>query len=186
MVNELLDEAQVEANKVVLHRIMFSPGGLLQQIHSILSGAAHSKGLELFSTLDPNLQGEMYGDERRIRQIMTNLVANAIKFTKHGSIHVKVFSPDPEHWSIQVTDTGIGISKEHLQSIFEPFQQGDNAVTGDNRGIGLGLSITRQLVDLMNGRILVDSQVGKGTTFSVLLPIEKGSLWVSSDIGIQI
>jgi PAS domain S-box-containing protein len=173
MVNELLDQAQVEANRVILQRKSFAPVGLLQQITSALSGVARSKGLEFTASIAPDLPGELYEDERRLRQILTNLIVNAIKFTKQGRVMVRLLSVDRDHWGIQVSDTGIGIAREFQSSVFEPFKQADNAVTHENRGIGLGLSITKQLVEIMGGEIQFHSEVGKGTTFTVTLPIEK-------------
>ena len=121
---------------------------------------------------DPNLPHELHGDERRLRQIIINLVGNAIKFTKEGSVNVKFLRPTNEHWAIQVMDTGIGIPRDAQAYIFEPFRQVDSAITRDNRGIGLGLSITKQLVDLMGGRITLESEPGKGSAFTILLPIK--------------
>jgi signal transduction histidine kinase len=88
---------------------------------------------------------------------------------------VKLLYPAEDAWGIQVSDTGVGISRESRAIIFEPFRQVDNTITRDNRGIGLGLSITKQLVDIMNGRIVLESEPGKGSTFTVVLPIKKGS-----------
>jgi signal transduction histidine kinase len=145
----------------------------MQQITSAVVGTAHSKGLEFTTSIEPDLPHELCGDERRLRQIITNLIVNAIKFTKHGRVQVQLSVPDPAHWCIQVRDTGIGIPKEYHASIFEPFHQADNAVTHENRGIGLGLSITKQLVELMGGNIQLQSEAGRGATFRVTLPIEK-------------
>lgn len=173
MVNELLDEAQVEANRIVLKKKNFAPAELLEQITSSMERIARSKGLALVASIDPSLPDELLGDDRRLRQILTNLIVNAIKFTKKGQVQVDLSSPDPGHWIIQVKDTGIGISKEFQTSIFEPFQQADNAVTHENRGIGLGLSITKQLVELMGGKVMLESELGQGTIFTIILPIEK-------------
>jgi PAS domain S-box-containing protein len=173
MVNELLDEAQIQANTATLQENYFSPAMLLQQATSGMEIMAQRKGLEFSVSIDPYLPHELYGDDRRLRQILVNLIGNAIKFTKEGSVHVRLQSPDPGHWIMQVTDTGIGVPNEAHSSIFEPFQQADNAITRENRGIGLGLSITKQLVELMGGRIVLESQVGVGSTFTILLPIVK-------------
>jgi PAS domain S-box-containing protein len=172
MVNELLDEAQMSSNTATLMEKKFSPVELLQQATSGMDILAQKKGLEFSIRLDPALPEELYGDDRRLRQIILNLIGNAIKFTKEGSVQVGMSLPDLEHWKIQVTDTGIGIPKEAQAYIFEPFRQADVAITHDNRGIGLGLSITKQLVELMRGRITLNSEVGKGSTFTVLLPIK--------------
>ncbi len=175
MVNELLDEAQIRANTTVLQEKPISPVTLLEQASAGLEVLAQNKGLKFTTFLDPALPAELFGDERRLRQIIINLAGNAIKFTKEGEVCVKLLHPAEDVWEIQVSDTGVGISKESQEIIFEPFRQVDNAITRDNRGIGLGLSITKQLVDIMNGRIVLESEPGKGSTFTVILPIRKGT-----------
>ncbi len=175
MVNELLDEAQMRSGTSTLLEKMFSLPTLISQAVSGLDILAQKKGLGFSVSVDPGLPQEIYGDDRRIRQIIINLVGNAIKFTKEGSVCLKVSQPDQNYWEIQVTDTGTGIPKESQSYIFEPFRQANAAITRDNRGVGLGLSITKQLVELMRGRIMVESEVGKGSTFTVLLPINQGT-----------
>jgi PAS domain S-box-containing protein len=172
MVNELLDEAQLRSSNATLQERIFSPRQLVQHATSGLEILAQKKGLSFSSYIDPRLPEEICGDDRRIRQIIINLVGNAIKFTKEGNISLKVTRPEDDCWEIQVTDTGIGISKEAQAYIFEPFRQLQSAVTYDNRGVGLGLSITKQLVELMNGRILLESEPGRGSAFTVLLPLQ--------------
>jgi signal transduction histidine kinase len=154
-----------------LQEKMFSPFKLIQAAISGLDILAQKKGLSFSVQIDPNLPQELYGDDRRIRQIVINLIGNAIKFTKDGSVHLNVLKLDEHHWEIQVSDTGVGIPKEEQTVVFEPFRQLNSSVTRDNRGVGLGLSITKQLVDLMHGRIMIESEPGKGTTFFILLPI---------------
>ena len=171
MVNELLDEAQLRSSTATLIEKKFSPFKLIQAAISGLDILAQKKGLSFSVQIDPNLPQEIYGDDRRIRQIIINLIGNAIKFTKEGSVRLNILRPDEHHWEIQVTDTGIGIPKEEQAVIFEPFRQLSSSVTRDNRGVGLGLSITKQLVDLMHGRIVIESEPGAGTTFIILLPI---------------
>ena len=173
MVNELLDEAQLRSSTASLLESNFSSFKLIQGAVSGLDILAQKKGLKFSMQIDPNLPQEIYGDDRRIRQIIINLIGNAIKFTKEGSVHLNVSKADDNHWEIQVKDTGIGIPKEAQYSIFEPFRQVNKSVTPDNRGVGLGLSITKQLVELMHGRIIIESIEGKGTTFHVLLPLTK-------------
>src|SRR5258706_5395278 len=173
MVNELLDEAQITANTTILQEIAFSTEALLQQSISGMEILATKKGLQLKTSVEPSLPRELIGDERRLRQIVINLIGNAIKFTRAGSVSVNFLQPTKDYWEIQVADTGTGITKEAQSYIYEPFRQVDNAITRDNRGIGLGLSITKQLVDLMGGRITLESEIGKGSTFTILLPINK-------------
>lgn len=173
MVKELLDEAQIQANTSILKCRMFSPATLLQGAAAAMEILAQRKGLEFSTCIDPSLPQELYGDEHRLQQILINLTGNAIKFTKEGRVCISLLRSDPDHWTIHVKDTGIGIPKEAQSSIFEPFHQADNAITRDNPGIGLGLSITKQLVELMGGRIKLESEVGAGSTFEILLPIVK-------------
>ncbi|HSK88549.1 MAG TPA: histidine kinase N-terminal 7TM domain-containing protein [Anaerolineales bacterium] len=172
MVNELLDEAQLRSSAATLHETVFSPTTLIQQATAGMDILAQKKGLEFSSQVDPNLPQAIYGDDRRIRQIVINLIGNALKFTKKGSVHLNVTCQGDNYWGIQVIDTGIGVPAEAQETIFEPFQQVHSNLTNDNRGIGLGLSITKQLVELMNGKIVVESELGKGSTFTVLLPIK--------------
>jgi PAS domain S-box-containing protein len=175
MVNELLDEAQLSANTATLQEKPFSPSALLLTASAGVEMLAAKKGLQFKISVDGDMPMEIVGDERRLRQIMINLMGNAIKFTREGSVSVHLLRPTSEHWAIQVQDTGIGISEEAQGYIFEPFRQVDSAITRDNRGVGLGLSITKQLVELMSGRITLESEPGKGSTFTIILPISKGT-----------
>ncbi|HEU0291375.1 MAG TPA: histidine kinase N-terminal 7TM domain-containing protein [Anaerolineales bacterium] len=175
MVNELLDEAQLSANTARLQEKPFSPVALLGQACSGMEVLAAKKGLQLKATVEDGIPQELVGDERRLRQIMINLLGNAIKFTREGGVSIRLLRPTSEHWAIQVQDTGVGIPKEAQAYIFEPFRQVHSAITRDNRGVGLGLSITKQLVDLMGGRITLESSLGKGSTFTIFLPINRGT-----------
>jgi signal transduction histidine kinase len=112
------------------------------------------------------------GDSARLQQILVNLVNNAVKFTEAGSIHVQLSKSDERYWGISVTDTGKGIPKDEVEHIFDAFRQVEVTTTRVHGGFGLGLSIVKQLVNLMGGNISVDSEVGKGSTFSILLPFE--------------
>lgn len=171
MVNELLDEAQMQANTLTLHEKSFSPAALLKASTSGMEVLAQKKELQFISSLDERLPAELYGDEHRLRQIVINLAGNAIKFTKQGRVEVHFQCLEQNYWQIQVTDTGIGIPQEAQPHIFDPFRQVRQELTPDNRGIGLGLAITNQLVQLMNGKILLESAPGMGTTFIIVLPI---------------
>lgn len=173
VISDLMDQAQIEAKKLVLHFGECSPSELLQHLEEMMAVLAQKRGLTLRTILEPDVPGRVESDEQRLRQILINLVANAIKFTKQGEVRVRIFRPDPTHWAMQVSDTGVGVPEEAQATIFEPFQKVKSALTRDNRGIGLGLSITKQLIDLMDGQIVLTSQVGKGSTFLVTLPIHK-------------
>ncbi len=171
MVNELLDQAQIEAKTLVLHLRPFSPAAILRQVEASMSVLCRNKGLAFETCVEPELPEQLTGDDHRLKEIMINLAGNAVKFTQSGSVRIRLFVPGEGQWGIQVSDTGAGIPPEFQSTIFEPFRQVDNAITRENRGTGLGLSITRQLVELMGGSITLDSKVGKGSTFTVLLPL---------------
>lgn len=173
MVNELLDQAQIEARTMFLRSERFSPAALLQKVTARIGVLAHNKGLAFDTLISPDLPQELWGDERRLQQILINLAGNAVKFTKAGQVSIHLTRVDGTHWAMKVADTGMGIPAEAHRLIFEPFRQVDNAITRENRGTGLGLSITQQLVELMGGQISLHSEVGQGSTFTVLLPILK-------------
>jgi signal transduction histidine kinase len=111
------------------------------------------------------------GDSQRMKQILVNLISNAIKFTETGGVTVKIYKSDTSLWQMQVSDTGFGIPENAVQSVFEPFKQLPEANRIMRKGYGLGLSITKQLIRLMGGDITVESEVGKGTTFTATLPL---------------
>lgn len=173
MINDLLDEAHIESKTIRLYSDLFAPAKLLHEIETSMAILAGQKGLALTTSIASDLPEFLYGDEQRLRQILVNLVSNAIKFTNKGEIRVGFSSPDPAHWSLQVSDTGAGIPEEARAYIFEPFRQVDNEITHTNRGTGLGLSICKQLVELMGGQISVESKVEQGSTFTVVLPLKK-------------
>lgn len=175
MINDLLDEAHIESNTIRLYSDLFAPAKLLHEIETSMAILADQKGLTLITSIASDLPEFLYGDEQRLRQILVNLVSNAIKFTKKGEIRVGLSSPDPAHWSLQVSDTGAGIPEEARAYIFEPFRQVDNEITHTNQGTGLGLSICKQLVELMEGQINFESKVEQGSTFTVILPLKKNS-----------
>lgn len=171
LVNDLLDQAQMDRGTFKLHMVAFNPHTLVEQVLAELNPAAERKGLRLLSEVTPEVSDRLVGDAHRLQQIMTNLINNAIKFTEKGEVSVRIFIAGPEHWAIQVADTGPGIPAEARQIIFEPFKQIDNTITRKQKGYGLGLTIVKRLVTQMNGELYLDSEVGKGSTFTVLLPI---------------
>lgn len=171
MVNELLDQAQAESKSIILHNTQFKVSEMLQHVEANATILANKKWLTLRTTLDSNVPETLLGDRQRLQQILLNLTGNAIKFTKTGEVHIHIYCPDNKHWAMQVTDTGAGIPKEAQSYIFEPFRQVNNSITRENRGTGLGLSITKQLVEIMGGQITLESEIDKGSTFTILLPI---------------
>jgi PAS domain S-box-containing protein len=176
MVGDLLDEAQIGAGKLSIKPQIFKTSLLLETLHSTLDKIAADKGLALASRLDVNMPENIYGDHQRLQQILINLVNNAIKFTEKGGVQVSILRAENNHWKMEVIDTGMGIPEDEVPHIFETFRQASNSEmrTRQHGGFGLGLSIVKQLVELMNGRITVASQREHGSTFSVILPLETG------------
>ncbi|HMX18461.1 MAG TPA: PAS domain S-box protein [Anaerolineales bacterium] len=170
-VNDLLDQAQIESKSLSLHNAYFSPATLLSKISAPMSVLAEKKGLKFRTEISPSLPLELYGDEKRLQQVIINLAGNAIKFTSAGEVYINVSSPIPAYWAIEVRDTGVGIPENEQANIFEPFRQVSNSITRENRGSGLGLAIVRQLVELMGGQISLQSESGKGSIFTVTLPL---------------
>jgi signal transduction histidine kinase len=175
MVNNLLDRAQIEQGKVTLRNSQFAPADLIESTYSALNILAHTKGLELTSEITPDVPATLTGDVLRLQQILFNLTSNALKFTEHGSVQARIFVPDASHWALQVSDTGIGIPAEAQTEVFKSFWQADSSATRQYRGSGLGLSIVKELADLMGGEISLASQPGKGSAFTVIFPMETRS-----------
>jgi len=170
VVSELLDQSQIELGQLVLKERPFSPRELIKTVQNKCLPAAQLKGLELQTDLAANLPPTLIGDENRIEQILSNLVFNAVKFTETGHVLISARVQDADQWQIQVTDTGIGMDELAQTHIFEPFRQIDETTGRQFGGVGLGLSIVRQLVGAMNGSISVKSRVGVGSQFTVTLP----------------
>jgi signal transduction histidine kinase len=168
---ELLDQSKMEAGQLHLRLSEFSPKVLAQAVHSNNLPLALQKGLSMHIEVDPALPDVLIGDKARIEQILSNLVVNAIKYTQSGDILIHVRREGNTEWVLQVKDTGIGISEEDQAYIFEPFRQVDETVGRKFGGVGLGLSIVKQLVEAMDGAVSVESKVGLGSTFTVILPL---------------
>ncbi|MCB0194638.1 MAG: GAF domain-containing protein [Anaerolineae bacterium] len=170
LVNELLNQAKLDSERFSLTQETFSPEEVVQNVHTKMNVLAQNKGLELIAVIESDIPMAVTGDSNQVRQILVNLVSNAIKFTKQGTVTIRSYCPNPMHWALQVTDTGPGIPTEAQKYIFEPFRQIDGSITREHGGTGLGLSIVQQLTDLMGGHIKLDSHVGQGSTFTVILP----------------
>jgi signal transduction histidine kinase len=171
LINDLLDQAQMEAGKLTIKMAPVRPAELLDNLHSVMDQSAHDKNLKLTSEIDDNLPEVLNGDAARLQQILLNLVNNGIKFTEHGTVHVKLFSPYRNRWGIEVSDTGSGIPESEMPYIFETFRQVEGTATRVHGGFGLGLSIVKQLVHLMNGEISVKSKIDGGSNFTITLPL---------------
>ncbi len=174
LLNDMLDVAKLEAGRLAMESISFSLTQLLKDALTTMDMQAREKNLTLTLELAPGCADCYQGDPTRLRQVITNLVGNAIKFTKSGGVTLRVY-PEPgqnELLHFEVEDTGIGIPDDRLESIFEPFSQADTSTTRKFGGTGLGTTISKQIVGLMGGRIWVESELGQGSTFhfTVALP----------------
>jgi len=171
LVNDLLDQAQIEVGRLAFTITSFTPNELVEGAHSLMLGVAQAKDLRLTYEVAEDVPPTLSGDPQRLHQILVNLVNNAIKFTEHGTIHVRIYRPDADHWALAVSDTGAGIAPEAQLHIFEPFWQAEETATRSHAGVGLGLSIVKKLVDLMRGEIALTSELGHGSTFTITLPL---------------
>lgn len=176
VVNNILDFSKIDAGKLQIERLAFSPRRLLESVSDMLWDKARSKQLEMVFDLDPRLPDELYGDPLRIAQILLNFADNAIKFTAEGLIGVRVHMEERrgEQWmlSFEVQDSGIGIPAESLAEIFQPFEQLDSSTTRRFGGTGLGLAICAQLARLMGGQLVARSEPGVGSLFALALTLE--------------
>ena len=175
LLNDILDVSKIEAGKMELDREPFSVRECVEDSTRTLLAAAHFKGLTLSCEIDPRIPDSLIGDQNRIRQVLLNLVGNAIKFTDEGGVRVAVgMEPAPDSSLVAhfaVCDTGPGIPEDKRRVIFEPFRQADGSTSRRYGGTGLGLAISTGLVDIMGGRIWVESEVGCGSTFHFTAPL---------------
>lgn len=169
IINDILDFSKIEAGKLELEIIDFDLRGALDEVGDLMALRAHEKGLEFVSDIHHHVPLLLFGDPGRLRQILINLVGNAIKFTEKGeiAIHVSLEGKDSTHATIrfEIIDTGIGIPHDRMEQLFNPFSQLDSSSTREFCGTGLGLTISKQLSEMMGGRIGVESQEGKGSKF---------------------
>jgi two-component system sensor histidine kinase/response regulator len=169
IINDILDFSKVEAGRIDLEHTDLDLERVLGGVIAVVGQKAHEKGLELLVQLSPDVPTDLVGDPLRLSQVITNLVNNAIKFTDHGDVRVRVSlqqqTGDKVQLRFAVEDTGIGISAEQQAKLFQPFTQADASTTRKHGGTGLGLTISKRLVELMGGDIGIDSEAGVGTTF---------------------
>ncbi len=170
LIDSVLDLAKIEAGRIDIMYAPVSPRELASRWKAEVGVLAQQKHLTFDVTIDPELPDTLLGDEARLSQIALNLLSNAVKFTATGGIKLDIGVKD-ENWTLQVSDTGIGIPPHALNYIFEEFRQVDGTTTRMYGGSGLGLAIVRNLCLMMNGTVRVSSQVGKGSTFTVTLPL---------------
>jgi len=172
VLNDLLDFSKIEANKLSLENAPYRFDEIAERVERLHSLKAREKGLEFSVNCIGDCASARIGDDHRILQVMHNLVSNAIKFTDEGKVCVRVEAPDGDNdmARITVSDTGIGLSPEQIERVFEPFMQADVTTTRKYGGTGLGLAITKQLVEAMGGEVYVESALGEGARFTAIFP----------------
>ncbi len=177
IINDILDFSKIESGKMDIIEVEYEPFSMINDLTSIVCTRIGSKDIEFTMDISPDLPRKLKGDNIRIRQILINLLNNAVKFTAKGEVHLKLFGEDKGDGTFvmkaQVSDTGIGIKNEDLGKLFQSFQQVDSKRNRNIEGTGLGLAISQQLLRLMNGSISVESEYNKGSVFSFELPQEK-------------
>jgi two-component system sensor histidine kinase/response regulator len=170
IINDIIDISKVEAGHIQLETIDFDLNDIIEKLCDVMAIRAHEKGLELVYNIMPDVPTDLLGDPTRFRQILVNLIGNAIKFTEKGEVFIQIANQTLKKETVEllcsVTDTGIGMSAEQIETIFDPFTQADTSITRKYGGTGLGLAISKQLVELMNGHIKVESKPNHGSTFS--------------------
>lgn len=179
ILNDILDISKMEAGKLLFENIVFDLGNTVEESLELLAIRAAEKNLEVASFIDPDVPESCFGDPGRIRQVLVNLISNAIKFTGTGHVWVKVSTArqeGQESLRFEIVDTGIGIPEEIRDHLFQPFTQADNSTTRRYGGTGLGLAISKQIVEQMQGGIGVESEVGQGSTFwfTIRIPFVRG------------
>ena len=170
LINDVLDLSKIEAGQLTLELDDYSMKDVVHSVYGAVEPLAADKKLAFKAEVAPDLpQGR--GDERRLTQVLLNLVGNAIKFTDVGEVTIKA-SASNGHYSVSVSDTGPGISEADQSKLFQEFQQADNSITRKKGGTGLGLAISKRIVEMHGGQIRLESQLGKGSTFTITLPIQ--------------
>jgi PAS domain S-box-containing protein len=180
LINDILDLSKVEAGHMELEDVAFDLYEIVEKACDVIAPRAHEKGLDLNNHILPEVPVDLVGDPTRLRQILLNLLGNAVKFTERGEVGLRVMKDsdarDPGALRFSVSDSGIGVPPDKLETIFKPFTQVDSSTTRRYGGSGLGLGISKRLVELMGGRIWIESCLGQGTTVHFTLPIRVGSV----------
>jgi len=183
IINDILDFSKLEADKLTLERIPFHLRDTVDEVLTLLAHSAHEKGIELALHVDPSVPLSLLGDPLRLQQVLTNLVSNAIKFTEQGNVTIHISQrPSPDSRLPQllfaIKDTGIGISEQQQQELFQAFRQADTSITRRYGGTGLGLVITQRLVQQMGGEISLSSELNKGSQFCFTMALEQAPFTV--------
>ncbi|MFG6485797.1 ATP-binding protein [Roseateles sp. BYS78W] len=181
IINDLLDVAKIEAGRIVMDEQPFRLHDCLGESLQPLLQQAHDKGIQLHALVQPGVPAELVGDAVRLRQVLINLIGNALKFTERGEVRLEIAladrrdgdTPDAQRLRIAVTDTGIGMTRDQIGQIFDPFTQADGSITRRYGGTGLGLTIVQRLVGLMGGEVGVESEPGVGSSFSFEIALRR-------------
>jgi signal transduction histidine kinase/CheY-like chemotaxis protein len=172
IINDVLDLSKIESGKLIIEKIDFNLEKVVEDVMNIVKIKANTQGLQLSLNYENELPREFYGDSLRISQILTNLLSNAVKFTSIGEVNLYISRSSKNKFKFEVKDTGIGLREEELKKLFQPFSQADGSTTRNFGGTGLGLVISKQLVELMNGQIWVKSQYAVGSSFIFEIELE--------------
>lgn len=173
IINDILDFSKIEAGKLTIEKVEFDLFKTIEDIVSIIEFKLHEKNLELIVSYDTAISKNIYGDHLRLSQILTNLLGNAVKFTQEGKIGLYISKVSPKKYRFEISDTGIGLTQEEQSKLFQSFSQADASTTRKYGGTGLGLTISKQLVELMNGKIWVESEYGAGSRFIFEIELEE-------------
>lgn len=184
ILNDILDMSKIEAGKLELEAVPFSPMELAERVEDLHNLRAEEKGLDFEVLVSSGAEGTRVGDPFRVQQVLHNLVSNAIKFTDHGAVTVKVSGRRGSPLTLEVSDSGIGMTPDQIARLHEEFTQADSSVTRRFGGTGLGMAITRNLVQKMGGEITVHSETGAGTTIRVTLPLPETDVQPASGRGV--
>ncbi len=169
LINDILDISKIEAEKVELSLEEFSLDGAVREVVEPFSSVASEKGLELVTDVPEGVT--LFSDKRRVKQVLINLVSNAVKFTDQGSVQIAARIPGDDNLEVRVIDTGVGIKREDMDKLFQPFQQIDVSLTKKHEGSGLGLHLSKKLADLLGGDISAKSEYGRGSEFTFTMPL---------------
>ncbi len=167
VINDILDYSKVESGKLSLEPIVFAPAALGQEVLAVLAATADAHGLAVHSRVALGTPAWVQADATRLRQVLLNVVGNALKFTERGEVRIELDAPAPDRLRWQVSDTGIGMTPEQVAGIFDAFSQADASTTRRFGGTGLGLAISQRLTELMDGTLTVQSRLGEGSVFSI-------------------
>lgn len=176
ILNDILDSAKMDKGELAIELRDFSVIEIVDSVISTLGLQAHKKGINLVLNVDPNIPVWVEGAPERLRQILMNIIGNAVKFTHQGNVRINVAPATPDSIKFEIEDDGIGMSEEQLNKVFQPFVQADASMSRKYGGTGLGTTIAKQLIELMNGEISVTSELNKGTCFTIVLPLPETEL----------